>query len=214
MTKTIEIIDTTHSPDACFSSRISWSAIFVGAIVGVGLSFLLNLFGIAIGLSAFNSGKDGAMVLAIGGLIGIIIGIVASMLAAGYAAGYLGRFHCPERNLGIVYGFTTWSLALIFSAFIGAQISAYVTSYSHAISHSVITTTNDTTNSSPSVSVKSTPSTVNASQKTLKVTASQNSLAWSAFSLFAIFFIGAFASCIGACWGMGCRKNDDIDCSR
>ena len=209
MIKKNETIDVPH---CCCTphllKRISWTAILVGAIVAMGLSFLLNLFGIAIGLSTFTLSKDGAIVLAVGGLIGILIGIVASMLAAGYAAGYLGRLHCPQRNLGIVYGFTTWSVALIFSAVIGAQISAYITSYSNAISHSVFVTSQDNTHPSATLSVKNTSSAVNTNQKTIKVTASPNSLACAAFSVFAIFFIGALASCFGACWGMSCKRED------
>jgi hypothetical protein len=130
------------------------------------------------------------------------------MLAAGYAAGYLGRLHCPQRNLGIVYGFTTWSVAVVFSAVIGAQISSYVTSYSNAISHSVFVTSQDKTNPSATLTDNTTPSAVNKAQKTIKVTASPNSLAWGAFSVFAIFFIGALASCVGACWGMSCKRED------
>lgn len=209
MTKQNKIIDT---PQCCCTpplfNRISWTAIFVGAIVGIGLSFLLNLFGIAIGLSSFTVGQDGAIVLAVGGLIGIMIGIIASMLTAGYAAGYLGRFYSPQRNLGIVYGFSTWSVALIFSAVIGAQISTYVDSFSNAISHSVFVTSQDKTDPSKTLSVKTTSSTHNTDQTTMKVTVSPNSLALGAFSVFAIFFIGAFASCIGACWGMSCNRDD------
>lgn len=188
--------------------RISWTAIFIGAIVGLGLSFLLNLFGIAIGLSAYTLSNDGAIVLAVGGLCGIIIGIIASMLAAGYAAGYLGRYHCPQRNLGIIYGFTTWTVALVLSAMIGTQISGYITSYSNAMSHSVVVSSQDKAHSSPTVTVKNTPSADNVDHKTIKVTTSANSLAWGAFSVFVIFFIGAVASCIGACWGMSCKRED------
>jgi len=163
--------------------RISWSAIFVGALVAVGLSFLLDLFGVAIGLSAFTMSKDGAVVLSGGGLLGVIIGIVASMVVAGYAAGYLGRFYCPQRNLGIVYGFTTWTVALLFSAVVAAQISSYVTSYSKAISHSVLVTSqNNTQSTSATVTHKSESSSESNDQTTLKVTASSNSLAWSAFT--------------------------------
>lgn len=209
MIKTNEMIDPTYY---CHNhprfKRISWSAIIVGAIVGIGLSFLLNLFGIAIGLTAFTLSQDGVIVLALGGLIGIIMGIVASMMTAGYVAGYLGRLHCPQRNLGIVYGFTTWSIALIFSAVIGAQISAYITSYSDAISHSVFVTSDDIKHSSAELSVKTIPSEDNSDQKTIKVTATTNSLVWFGFSVFAIFFIGALSSCLGACWGMSCKRED------
>ncbi len=47
--------------------RISWSAILIGAIVAVGLGFLLNMFCLAIGLSAFTLDDQGKTVVAVGG---------------------------------------------------------------------------------------------------------------------------------------------------
>ena len=44
-------------------SHICWSAIFAGAFVGVGLGFLLHLFGSAIGLSAYSSNSTGAQAI-------------------------------------------------------------------------------------------------------------------------------------------------------
>ena len=190
--------------------RICWAAIFVGALVGVGLSFLLNLFGIAIGLTTFTLSNDGAVVLAGGGLIGIIIGVIASMLAAGYAAGYLGRHYCPQRNLGILYGFTTWTVALLLSAIVATQVSAYVTSYANTISNSVFVVPNDQKGAAATITSDSTPALVDTNQNTTKVAVSPSDLAWGAFSVFALFFIGALASCGGACLGMSCKRDDCI----
>lgn len=187
--------------------RISWSAILIGALVGIGLSFLLNLFGIAIGLSSFTVDSDGGVVLVTGGFIGIIVGIIASMVAAGYAAGYLGRYYSPQRNLGIVYGFATWSVALVLSAVIGAHISSYVSSYTNTISHSTMVMTDN--NSTPaSLTVRHNDLGSDANQRTMKATASADALACIAFSVFALFFIGSIASCIGACWGMRSQRQD------
>ncbi len=120
--------------------HISWTAIFVGAFVGIGLSFLLNLFGIAIGLHTFNVQQGtGTVALALSGFIAIAIGIIITGLVAGYIAGYLGRLHCPEHNLGVIYGFTTWTVALLLSGLITAHISHSLTDYSTTISNSLPT---------------------------------------------------------------------------
>lgn len=197
---------TLHDYGHCHPfKRISWAAIFVGALVGIGLSFLLNLFGIAIGLSAFTTSTDGAIVLAWGGLIGIIIGVIAAMLVAGYAAGYLGRHYCPQRNLGILYGFTTWTVALLLTAIIATQVSSYVATYSNSITNAVFVV--------PSESNASTPAVINTDNKntdTTKVAVSPTDLATGAFSVFALFFIGALASCAGACLGMNCNKEEVV----
>lgn len=204
-TKTEVVTPIEHSCHCCHPRRISWSAMLVGALVAVGLAFLLNIFGIAIGLSAFTVGPDGANVIAIGGLIGIVIGVIVTMLVAGYAAGYLGRVYCPQRNLGIVYGFTTWCLALLISAVVAAHVSSYVTTYANTISNSTIVVSSTPTTTATTVTTKANNE---GTQKAAKVTATPNTLAWGAFSVFALFFIGAFSSCVGACWGMSCCRED------
>ncbi len=200
-------IETSSSPQVCGPyayKRISWTAIFVGAFVGIGLIFLVNLFTIAIGLSVFTAGSDGAMALSIGGFIGLVIGIIASMLVSGYAAGYLGRFYCPLRNLGIIYGFTTWSLALLLSAVIGTHVSSYVVNYSHAITSPTVVM-DDNSQTTPAV-IKTTAT--DNGKNVVKVAVSASDLAWTAFTIFVLFFIGAVSTCIGACCGMSCRREE------
>jgi hypothetical protein len=187
--------------------RISWTAIFVGALVGVGLGFLLNLFGIAIGLSVVTMNKEGAAALAIGGLIGALIAVIASMVVAGYAAGYLGRQHCPKRNLGIIYGFITWSLALLLSAAVMTQVSQYVSSYAHMLAGPTVMISPNASGGSV-LTVETPRSSVNKNQHVASAVAVPGSLAYGAFILFALFFIGAVSTCVGACWGMTCQKED------
>ncbi|MDI9818552.1 MULTISPECIES: hypothetical protein [unclassified Legionella] len=184
--------------------RISWTAIFMGALVGLGLGFLLNLFGLAIGLSAFTLDNQGAMILAIGGMIGIIIGIIVSMVVAGYTAGYLGRLYCPKRNLGILYGFTTWSVALILSAVAAGHFSHYVAAYSSPVSNPIIITMDPA--QPAQVGTEGTAGIANAPPIRANVPA--DNLAWSAFIVFILFFIGAVSACVGAHWGMSCRRDD------
>ncbi|KTD07643.1 hypothetical protein [Legionella jamestowniensis] len=187
--------------------RISWTAIFVGALVGVGLGFLLNLFGIAIGLSLFTLNQEGATVLAIGGLIGLLIGVIASMIVAGYAAGYLGRLYCPKRNLGILYGFTTWVISLILGAIMAGHMSSYVSTYTTHVSRAVATT--QTTTPNVTRDETSNQTTTAPAGTAVPANVSPDSLAWGAFMIFVLFFIGAVSTCIGACWGMSCKREDE-----
>lgn len=183
--------------------QICWSAIFIGAVVGVGLGFLLNLFGIAIGLSTFNANNTGTMVVAVGGLIGVIIGVIAAMLPAGFAAGYLGRCVCPRKNLGILYGFATWTIALLISAVVTAHVGNYVANYTSNLSPSIAVVSDSDKNAS--TEIVAVDETAPASQSSLKLTTSQSGLAWGALIIFGLFFIGAIAACVGAHWGMTCR---------
>lgn len=186
------------------SKRICWSAIFIGGLIGVGLSFLLNLFSVAIGLTAFTVGKNGAIALAIGGFVGIIVAVIVSMLVAGYAAGYLGRLYSPRRNLGILYGFATWCVALILSAIVSSHVSHYVAGYSQSTVGSTVVVVEENVgkNKAPAVNVTA------DDNQNVKVSATPGVIASGAFAIFALFFIGAASACLGGCWGMSCRRED------
>ncbi|MCP0913227.1 MULTISPECIES: hypothetical protein [Legionella] len=202
-------ITTPPPPAPHFFKRISWTAVFVGALVGVGLGFLLNLFGVAIGLGAFSVNDNGGLVLTIGGLLGLIIATVVSMVAAGYAAGYLGRYYTPKRNYGILYGFVTWSLALILSAVFAAHVSNYVAVYTAGITHSgLVSGKNLDTTSDTLLPAERNDAAATSVEPANKVAPTTRDLAWGAFVVFILFFIGAVSTCFGACWGMNSMRED------
>lgn len=182
--------------------RICWTAIFVGALVGLGLGFLLHLFGIAIGLSAVTMNKEGGAALAMGGALGILISVIVAMFLSGYAAGYLGRPLCPKRNLGILYGFTTWSVSLLLAAALMSHMSQYASNYSQNF---LGTTANQKMGKNTEVIVAENKG---ATEALVITTASQ--LSSAACILFGLFFIGAISSCVGACCAMKCKKTDEI----
>jgi MFS family permease len=175
----------------CSFKCISWTAILVGAIVGVGLGFLLNLFSVAIGLSAFSTSPEGMTAFAVGGFIGLAIGTVVSMYVAGYTSGYLAHPHCPKRNSGALYGFTTWVVSFILVVLLTGPISHYVTASTGFI-------TNHTVVVGPAASNDTTVSAEKAANDTGKV----------ALALFSLFFLGALAACFGGHFGMVCRPED------
>lgn len=190
-----------HTPVSLYK-KMCWTAIFVGALVGLGLTFLLNLFGLSIGLSMFNVDSDGVMALAMGGLIGVLIGTVVAMMVAGFTAGWLGRFYCQNRNLGILYGFTTWTVMLLLSALVTAHVGNYVTAYTNKLTNAVVVASVAEGNTNDVDVVK--PS-QNSPEKAVKISTTPSTIAWSAFFVFLLFFVGAISSCIGACWAMTCK---------
>ena len=185
------------------TQRISWSAILAGALVGVGLSFLLNLFGVAIGLSAFSMSEHGAASLAVGGLLGLIISTIVAMYFAGFTSGFIGRLYVPKRNMGMIYGFTTWSVAIILSAVLTAHIGSYIDSYSTNVTRNSVTVTQTNV-------VAEKASHKEDQQKMTAVIPKQvtGDIAIGAFIVFALFFVGAFASCLGAHHGMSCHSQE------
>lgn len=181
------ISETKVNSNHCVDCKcLSWKPIFAGALVAIGLTFLLNLFSVAIGLTAYTTNSEGIETLAFGGLVGTSIGIISSMFASGWIAGYLGRSYCSVRHLGAVYGFLTWCLALIIAIFLMTHAQEYITYYGHFISGTANTYTMASNTAAATV-------TTNLPEKTLVI---------STYILFTIFFLGAFACSIGGHCGM------------
>lgn len=201
-----------HEHAHCHHKHFSWTAVIVGAFVGIGLSFLLNLFSIAINLSLVSTTKEGMVTLAVGGFIGILIGAIVAMFVAGFTAGYLGRPY-TVKNLGPLYGFTAWCLALILTALLTSHMGRYVTAYSNFASNpsEIIVTDNN----SPAGMMPMNMVNPNNGMPVMNAQKSINSLGMGTFLIFILFFIGALASCFGGHYGMACRekhclKDDDI----
>lgn len=186
-------------------TRISWSAIITGALMGMGLSFLLNLFGVTIGLSAFSMSNEGPASLAVGGLLGLIISTIVAFFVGGFTAGHLGRLYVPKRNMGITYGFTTWTVTLVLSAVITTHVGHYVDHYKSSVTNNTLILATD----EPSKTA-STPAAEEKQQKMMEATSKEISggMAIGTFIVFMLFFLGALSSCVGAHYGMSCRKEN------
>lgn len=184
----------------CSPKCISWSAIVIGALVGVGLGFLLNLFSIAIGLSAFNT-TEGVKAIALGGYLGLIIGTIVSMFIAGFTSGFLGKPYCGGRNYGTLYGFTAWCIILLIMVVFATRIGNYVAAYTNfATSPTVIVAVDDMPKAAP---VASTEMTVVDADK------AAGAMGAGAFAIFILFFVGAVSSAFGGHCGFACRDKCD-----
>lgn len=121
-----------HACHVC--NYLSWSAVFAGALILIGLSFLFNLFNVAVGLSLVSTTSEGTT-MAVGGLIAILITTIIATFAGGYTAGSLGRF--PDSHaccVGMLYGFLAWCVALILSAILAGSMAYYIASFSSLLS--------------------------------------------------------------------------------
>jgi hypothetical protein len=180
----------------CGIKCLSWSSIIAGALVAIGLSFLLNLFSTAIGLSIYKVSPEGVSKLAVGGMLAFAIGIIATMFFSGWVAGYFGRSHCDKKCCGALYGLTTWCLALILMIMLMLPFSRFVTSYTNYLSHTQMSTTiSSKINETSSVTIQS--------------EADVGDLSKGAFVLFLLFFLGALASTCGGHVGVCICKNKE-----
>lgn len=211
------------STSACHPKRcVSWSAVLGGALVGVGLAFLLNLFSIAVGLSALSmDSTTGVTTVAISGLIGVLIATIVSMFVGGATAGCLARAHCPKRKSGAFYGFVSWCVALLIMACFTGHIGRYVATYTSFVTNPsampVMVMPMQVQMQAGAQRNMMTPAaaqTMKGPQAQAAQAPTNNPLGIGAFIVFVLFFVGALASCFGGHFGMTCCCKEDSNCER
>lgn len=208
------ISNTTLEHEHCHlhpNKCVSWTAIFVGAFTALGLGLLLGLLGIVIGLSSFKTVNSGSIVFSLGGMLGVMVCVIIATVISGYIAGYLGRLHCSKHHhLGIVYGFITWVSSLILGALLLGILSQNVVAYSNIARIVVAIPVPITQITTPVGSTKISSATENGEKVTIvEVNVTPADLASGAFLAFLLFFLGAVFSCLGAYWGMCCKRHED-----
>jgi hypothetical protein len=107
--------------------RVSWGAIFAGAIAAIAIELLLNLLGAGFGAASVNplQGQPGGG-LAIGAAIWFVVATIIALFIGGWIAGRLAGN--PDKQDGALHGFVTWalaSLALVYmlSSAVGGLVS-------------------------------------------------------------------------------------------
>lgn len=214
------VVETNICHDPCYKKHgkcISWSAVIAGAIVGFSISFLLNLFGVAIGLSAFKNTSEGMTAFTMGGFIGLIIVAIVSMFVAGMVAGHLARRYSVKRKGGILYGFLTFGVTLFLAMFFTSPLTGLVAHYNDVLGvpKSVVVLANPSNASSTVISPKGITTHAPAMNSNNSVTAANteknaNDLGKATFLIFVLFAVGALSACMGGHCGMTCRCKDDV----
>jgi hypothetical protein len=107
--------------DGSAHPRVSWGAVFAGAVAAVGLWMLLYAFGLAIGASTLNvqdagSAKATGIFTGVWGAIAPLIALFIGGVVAGRGAGV------DRRGDGALHGFVTWGLAAIGGAWLLASL--------------------------------------------------------------------------------------------
>jgi hypothetical protein len=116
--------------------RLSWGAVFGGAVAALGLWILLYVFGLAVGLSTIDpngvrSLRPSALFAGIWAVIAPLIALFVGGWVAGRGAGFVGRAG------GAVHGLVVWSLTTIFGgALVLASLSTIVSGMA-AMGHAV-----------------------------------------------------------------------------
>lgn len=204
-----------HEQEQCNRSGNStcmpWGGVVAGALIAVGLSFLLSIFAAAIGLSAFRTTYAGVTTLAIGGYIGMVIGSIAIMFLSGWVAGYLGRKHCYHQNFGALYGFSAWCVALVIMVILATQTMEFVSANLYSITNHKITTARLYNDSTATEHGYDHTAKSNAEEVNLNDEEATKLLKQSLFLTFALFFIGAISSALGGYFGVKPCKEMNCD---
>lgn len=91
--------------------RVSWGAIFAGAVVALVLQLMLNLLGLSIGLGAIDPAaqQDPLGGLGTGAGIWLVVTGLIALFAGGWTAGRLAGL--PRPIDGVLHGFVAWAVA-------------------------------------------------------------------------------------------------------
>jgi len=171
-----------------------WPAVVIAALIGVGLTFLCSLLGLAFGFTAFSMNSTGATVFNVSGFVGLVIVAIISMFIVGWIAGSIGRPFYVRKYSGELYGLAAWSLALVLTILLAGPSERMIANTSYRVNRSVAV-----------VAMAENPATVGArvGAKVAGVkpnaTEKENAeaLATASFVTFFLFFIGALISCFG-----------------
>ncbi len=98
--------------------RVSWGAIFAGAVVAIIVQFLLNLLGLGIGLTTFEfaSPDDSAAGFGMAQGIWAVISALIALFVGGWVAGRLAGM--PRKTDGMLHGVVTWALTTLLGLYL------------------------------------------------------------------------------------------------
>lgn len=121
-------IPATPADGVVPTAHVDWPAIFVGAAMAAAISFVLNTFGSAIGLSVvspFDQDGTGGLGLLIATALWILWVTVSSFMAGAYATGRLRRraYDATPHESDIrdgIHGLAVWAVGVLVGALIFA----------------------------------------------------------------------------------------------
>lgn len=120
---------------------ISWRAIFAGTLTVLSVLLVLNLIGLAIGLSTIEPTEESNPLsgLGTGSIIWWIISSLIALFAGGYVAARVGVSFTTKS--GIIQGIMTWALHTILSAWLLTTVIGGIISGVGNLVGSVLSTT-------------------------------------------------------------------------
>ena len=178
---------------------ISWSALFAGAMTGIGLNFLLNLLALGVSLASFSVSTSGETLFSGWGFASFIIMTLCAMFTTGWVAGKLTPRLLEKRAWGILYGFLSWSILLIFTIILITNFIQYAAFHSNFTANLIEIKLK---NSAPMLTTTTAHGILN-SPLSFNIETHKKVITLNALLTFLLFFIGATASSLGGLLGYG-----------
>ena len=124
-------METLTHPDQD-EQYLQWTPVVAGAFAAAALSFILMMFGVAVGLgvsSASPTWRDASVALAILSGVYLILQAIVSFGLGGYIAGRIRRSFGTSRPEEVetrdgLHGLATWALAVLLGAALAAVLGA------------------------------------------------------------------------------------------
>jgi hypothetical protein len=120
--------DEQHRALASAIKRVSWGAIFAGAVVAVVTQIALSLMGLGLGLGAFDpaTSDDTLSGLGIGAGVWILVSTIVAFYTGGYVAGRMAGL--PKRPDGLIHGVVMWGVVSLFTIYLASSAVGSVVS--------------------------------------------------------------------------------------
>lgn len=181
------------------AAYISWSALYAGAISGVGLNFLMNLLALGLGLACFSVSAEGETRFSGWGFAAFIVTALITMFITGWIAGKLTPRVLQHRAWGLLYGFLSWSLLLIFTIILITNFIQYTAFHTNFTSNLIEIKLR---NSAPMLT-GTTSHAIPDAPLGINIETQKKVITLNALLTFLLFFIGAVASALGGLKGYG-----------
>ncbi|MFT8243146.1 hypothetical protein [Roseomonas sp. BN140053] len=116
--------------------RVSWGAIFAGALIAIAVGTMLNILGLAVGatvVDATNRSTPDASTIGIGASVWLLVANLIGLVVGGYVAARLSG--TGDRSDATLHGLSTWATAYLVSAvLLGNVVSGAASTAGSAVS--------------------------------------------------------------------------------
>jgi len=106
--------------------KVSWGGVFAGVLVAIGLSMLLTVLGVAIGITAVDAREADAGAIGIGTAIWGGIQLLIALFVGGMVATRVGAI--VDKTTGFFEGVLVWVVSLVLMAYLAGSGIATVAS--------------------------------------------------------------------------------------